>query len=235
MKTYASFILLLGLVAAGCSQKDDFPVPQALYDEYKAIMCAEKLGIERTPAYITRQLELNKGILEKAAPNNTYASATHQAEHLKRFADAMDTSNCERVKDVKINLAGGTVSNSQAPTGGATTAGAASVAASPHADLQGVWIINQTKTNAANAMDDPMVGPRVQLAYLGAPEGGLLVSGSRVQDGPNFCQLEASPEKDGMFMCLKADRSVYTRLVATSPDQLTLMAGDIKLIWDKKK
>ncbi len=192
-------------------------------------MCAEKLGIERTPAFIARQLELNKVILEKAAPNNTFASVTHQAEHLKRFADALDTSNCDRVKSVKINLATGAVDNSQTP------AGAAATSSSPHASLQGVWIINQNKTNAANKMDDPLVSARIQAAYIGAPDGGLLVNGSRVQDGQAFCQLEAGPEKDGQYLCLSADRSVYARMSANSSDELTISVGDLKLIWDKKK
>lgn len=117
MKIYKSLPALgLLVLVSGCGNSD-FPVPQELYDEYKSIMCRDKTG-QRTLEDVQRQLELNKLIIGKAAPDNRYASESIRSEHLKRWNEAIYTGDCDKVKDFVPGNKTGNAENSSSSGGG---------------------------------------------------------------------------------------------------------------------
>lgn len=91
MRQYAVLLIVVGafvLVACG----DSYPIEQALYDEYKVLVC--KVGVpQQTPQDIARALELTAlfqaKLFKKGPPPVEWA-----LKHASKLAEIMDTNNC---------------------------------------------------------------------------------------------------------------------------------------------
>jgi len=85
---YAFLIMPLFLISCG----KPFPIEDALYAEYKAIVCKIPSG-EVTPELVMRQLEINK-LFEEKLKQGGQPSADWITTHAKKLQDVLDTKTC---------------------------------------------------------------------------------------------------------------------------------------------
>jgi hypothetical protein len=205
-----------------------FPIDDALYAEYKAIVCKVPIG-QVTPDILARQLEINK-IFDDSLMLNGSPNADWIAEHSLKLSEAMNLENCSTAGQATIQ-----------PAGNVVETGARVSNASPLEKFNSVWHFNPDKTLAANESDDEntMAGVKgivMGLEIVNANSAGMKIQNGHVQDGDSYCTLEESSiQADGSVSCVNQQDRTIVGIFSISPvGDLIVKVSGFNQIFEKK-
>jgi hypothetical protein len=193
-------LLFSPLFISACGKP--FPFEDALYDEYKTIVCAAMAG-NGNIEMLNRQLELNKIFDDGLAAYGT-PTAKLVKKHSEKLVEAMRTDNCETA--VKTTI--------KAPSNNAPIT-ASLPSANPLAKFDSIWHFNAEKTLAANKSDNEidnaiLDGTVMGLSIRYSNSAGIRIQNGIVQDADDRCTLEASSSQaQGTVNCVnQRDRTI---------------------------
>jgi hypothetical protein len=227
MRHLSIIALSTSCVLLGACSKP-FPIEDALYAEYTAIVCKIPTG-GMTPEILARQMELNK-IFEDRLMKNGTPDVDWVKTHSLKLAEVMSLKTCSTASQTAIqatgNLGGG---GTAVPTIGS------------QAKFDGVWHFNEEKSRAANVSNDEIVKAVVEGSIMAATiqtanSAGMKIQNGLVQDGTTRCTLEAaSSQADKPVNCVnQANRSIVGEFSVSAGGDLIVNTQGIKLAFEKR-
>lgn len=227
MRSLKFGLLSVPFFLMACSKP--FPIEDALYAEYKAIVCQIPTG-QVTPGLLARQLELNK-IFEDRLKKEGAPSADWIQKHSLKLAETLDLKTCGNATQAPI----------QAPSSAAPVAAPVAGLSGPMSQFDGVWHFNPDKSRAANAGADEMTraildGTLLGLTVQNANSAGMKIQGGQVQDGTTRCTLEAAGSgANAAANCVNpVDRSIVAELSLMGSGDLQFKTMGLNIVFEKR-